>query len=92
MSNPFTCGADSILVKPTAGVRRRRGSSWKMNGPPSQTKHFRSKIHQIGLVKLAPRVVRVQDDVVCHNVPTRIHSDSLVEAIEGCVPYEVGQV
>lgn len=63
-----------------------------MNGPPRKTKHPGRYIHQIGLVQLAPPVVSVQDDVVGLNIPTSVHPNPLVEAAEGGVLGEVGQV
>lgn len=90
--NPLTPCAEGLLVKPAAGVRRRGRSSWKTDGPSRKTKPAGCKVHHMRLIQLAPHVVRVQDDIVGLNFPTSVHLDLLVEATEGYVLCEVGQV
>lgn len=63
-----------------------------MDGPPGKTKPSGREVHRVRLVQLAPRAVRVQDDVAGLDVPLSVHFNVLVEAAEGCVPWEEGQV
>ena len=87
----LTSCANGVLFKPALGIRRRRGSSWKVNGPPCKAKHSARQIHHIRLIQ-TPAEVSVQDDIVGLDFPGIVQFDPLVETTEGCVPGEVGQV
>lgn len=88
---PTSC-ADGSLIKPAAGVRRWGRPSWEIYRPPGEAEPSGSQVHRVCLVQLAPCVVRVQDDVAGLDVPPLVHFHQLVEAAEGDVLCEEGQI